>query len=91
MAGPSTSIPEFAELLTSIHANNGRVLALCGAGLSAASGLGTFRGAGGLWRRYSAVELATVDAFLGDAGLVVCGLGSLGVSRGDMGGVKGVR
>ena len=29
-----------------------RVLALCGAGLSAASGLPTYRGAGGLWRSY---------------------------------------
>ena len=47
-----------------------RVLALCGAGLSAASGLPTFRGAGGLWRSYDAVSLATPEAFDHDPGLV---------------------
>lgn len=47
-----------------------RVLALCGAGLSAASGLPTFRGAGGLWRSYDATSLATPDAFSRDPGLV---------------------
>lgn len=47
-----------------------RVLALCGAGLSAASGLPTFRGAGGLWRSYDAVSLATPEAFARDPGLV---------------------
>ena len=46
------------------------ILALCGAGLSAASGLPTFRGAGGLWRSYDATELATPDAFLANPGLV---------------------
>ena len=40
-----------------------RVLALCGAGLSAASGLPTFRGAGGLWRNNDATQLATPEAF----------------------------
>ena len=47
-----------------------RVLALCGAGLSAASGLPTFRGAGGLWRSYDATSLATPEAFVRDPGLV---------------------
>lgn len=37
---------EFHELLK----GSKRILALCGAGLSAASGLDTFRGAGGMWR-----------------------------------------
>lgn len=46
------------------------VLALCGAGLSAASGLPTFRGAGGLWRSYDATDLATPDAFFTNPGLV---------------------
>ncbi|KAL8688417.1 MAG: hypothetical protein Q9218_005667 [Villophora microphyllina] len=40
-----------------------RILALCGAGLSASSGLPTFRGAGGLWRNYDATALATPEAF----------------------------
>lgn len=47
-----------------------RVLALCGAGLSAASGLPTYRGAGGIWRSYDAVSLATPEAFAKDPGLV---------------------
>lgn len=45
-------------------------MALCGAGLSAASGLPTFRGAGGMWRNYEATTLATPEAFEADPGLV---------------------
>lgn len=47
-----------------------RILALCGAGLSAASGLPTFRGAGGLWRGFKSQDLATEDAFEDDPGMV---------------------
>ncbi|KAF2468478.1 NAD-dependent deacetylase sirtuin-5 [Lindgomyces ingoldianus] len=47
-----------------------RILALLGAGLSASSGLPTFRGAGGLWRTHDAVQLATPSAFSRDPGLV---------------------
>lgn len=47
-----------------------RILALLGAGLSASSGLPTFRGAGGLWRRYDATSLATPEAFSFDPVLV---------------------
>ena len=36
---------------------------LTGAGVSAASGVPTFRGAGGLWRQYRAEDLATLSAF----------------------------
>ena len=50
--------------------NSDRILALCGAGLSAASGLPTFRGVGGLWRSYEAQRLATPQAFANDPGLV---------------------
>ncbi|KAH3673327.1 hypothetical protein WICMUC_003787 [Wickerhamomyces mucosus] len=46
------------------------ILAVVGAGLSAASGLSTFRGTGGLWRNYSPIDLATPDAFDMDPGLV---------------------
>jgi NAD-dependent deacetylase sirtuin 5 len=45
-------------------------MALLGAGLSAASGLPTFRGPGGMWRTYDAVSLATPKAFRTDPGLV---------------------
>ena len=47
-----------------------RVLALCGAGLSASSGLPTFRGPGGLWRTHSSMSLATPGAFEENPGLV---------------------
>lgn len=47
-----------------------RILALLGAGLSASSGLPTFRGAGGLWRTHDATSLATPQAFEADPGLV---------------------
>lgn len=47
-----------------------RILALCGAGLSAASGLPTFRGAGGLWRNHDPTMLARPGAFQRDPALV---------------------
>ena len=47
-----------------------RVTVLTGAGVSAASGVPTFRGAGGLWRNYPAQQLATPEAFARDPALV---------------------
>lgn len=46
------------------------VVALTGAGISAESGIPTFRGAGGLWRKYNAQDLATPGAFLANPSLV---------------------
>lgn len=43
-----------------------RVTVLTGAGLSAGSGIPTFRGAGGLWRNFRAEDLATPEAFRRD-------------------------
>ena len=40
-----------------------KVVVLTGAGVSADSGIPTFRGEGGLWRNYRAEDLATPDAF----------------------------
>ncbi|KAK0641094.1 Sir2 family protein [Cercophora newfieldiana] len=60
------SIPAFHEKLL----KSKRILAICGAGLSAASGLPTFRGAGGLWRNHEATSLATPAAFEDNPGLV---------------------
>ncbi len=51
-------------------AHAGRVAALTGAGISAESGIPTFRGAGGLWRDYKPEDLATPEAFARDAQLV---------------------
>jgi len=47
-----------------------RVAVLTGAGISAESGVPTFRGEGGLWRQYRATELATPEAFAEDPRLV---------------------
>ena len=63
---PKEDLASFSEHL----GQSKRILALCGAGLSAASGLPTFRGAGGLWRNNDATELATPEAFELDPGLV---------------------
>ena len=51
-------------------ANADRVLVLTGAGMSAPSGVPTFRGADGLWRKFRPEELATPQAFARDARLV---------------------
>jgi len=40
-----------------------RVFVLTGAGISAESGVPTFRGAGGIWRGYRAQDVATPEAF----------------------------
>ncbi|HUQ90335.1 MAG TPA: NAD-dependent deacylase [Bryobacteraceae bacterium] len=47
-----------------------RIAVLTGAGISAESGIPTFRGAGGLWREYRAEDLATPAAFARDPKLV---------------------
>ena len=41
-------------------------LAMTGAGVSAESGIPTFRGEGGLWTKYDPVKVASIDAFLED-------------------------
>jgi len=47
-----------------------RLFVLTGAGVSAESGLATFRGKGGLWEGNRAVDLATPEAFARDPELV---------------------
>jgi NAD+-dependent protein deacetylase sirtuin 5 len=61
-----SDVEEFKKLLK----GSNRVMALCGAGLSVASGLPTFRGDGGLWREFDPTTLATPDAFEDDPALV---------------------
>jgi NAD-dependent deacetylase sirtuin 5 len=46
------------------------VVVLSGAGISAESGVPTFRGAGGYWRRWQAQELATPESFSRNPSLV---------------------
>lgn len=50
--------------------SGGATVALTGAGISAESGVPTFRGAGGLWREHRPEELATPRAFARDPKLV---------------------
>lgn len=44
-------------------ANAKHIVIISGAGISAESGIPTFRGAGGYWRKWKAQELATPEAF----------------------------
>jgi len=46
------------------------IVVLSGAGISAESGIPTFRGSGGLWRNYSPEHLASPEAFSRDPNLV---------------------
>ncbi|KAL4865582.1 hypothetical protein BDV12DRAFT_174386 [Aspergillus spectabilis] len=62
----SSDVRSFQEYLK----GSKRIMALLGAGLSASSGLPTFRGAGGLWRAYDATDLATPEAFEANPDLV---------------------
>lgn len=46
------------------------IVILTGAGISAESGIATFRDAGGLWENHDPMEIATPEAFAADPGLV---------------------
>ena len=48
----------------------GRIVILTGAGISAESGLGTFRDEGGLWAQHRIEDVATPEAFARDPALV---------------------
>jgi NAD-dependent deacetylase len=50
--------------------HNRRVLVLTGAGVSAESGIPTFRGKDGYWRKLDPIKLATPEAFARDPELV---------------------
>ena len=63
---PSADLESFSNHLK--RSNN--ILALLGAGLSASSGLPTFRGAAGLWRSQDAASLGRPVAFAEDPALV---------------------
>jgi NAD-dependent deacetylase len=63
---PESALDRAAELLGEAK----RVAVLTGAGVSAESGVATFRGAGGLWEGHSIEEVATPFAFRRDPTLV---------------------
>ena len=54
------------QVLNERLAAAGRVTVMTGAGVSAASGVPTFRGVDGLWRAFRAEDLATPEAFARD-------------------------
>uniref|UniRef100_A0A8B9I6D1 NAD-dependent protein deacylase sirtuin-5, mitochondrial n=1 Tax=Anser brachyrhynchus TaxID=132585 RepID=A0A8B9I6D1_9AVES len=59
MARPSSNMADFRE----VFAKAKHIAIITGAGVSAESGVPTFRGAGGFWRKWQAQELATPGAF----------------------------
>lgn len=60
-----------AEAVRAIHETKPRrVVVFTGAGVSADSGIPTFRGSGGLWRNFRPEDLATPEAFERDPALV---------------------
>lgn len=59
-------VAELGERLASART----ITVLTGAGVSAASGVPTFRGGDGLWRQFRPEDLATADAFQRDPALV---------------------
>ncbi len=63
------TIPQAREA-HDLLAEAGRVLVLTGAGMSAPSGVPTFRGPDGMWRNFRPEELATPEAFARDPLLV---------------------
>jgi len=59
----------FEEIAERIR-NSRKIVFVTGAGISQESGIPTFRGNDGLWRRYDVMQLATIDAFYENPQLV---------------------
>ncbi len=72
MTGPFTpgSGSMISPTLEDVLARARHVAVLTGAGVSAESGVPTFRSAGGLWEKYDPQQLATYEAFSQDPDLV---------------------
>lgn len=64
------SSPTDREKFQSKLSSSRKLTILTGAGVSAESGIATFRGTGGFWRRYEAQDLASPEAWIRDPGLV---------------------
>lgn len=61
---------EFSTSLLSALGNAQSVVAFTGAGISAESGIPTFRGTDGIWKKFKPEELANIDAFMRNPELV---------------------
>uniref|UniRef100_A0A9L0J4A1 Sirtuin 5 n=1 Tax=Equus asinus TaxID=9793 RepID=A0A9L0J4A1_EQUAS len=59
MARPSSNMADFRKFFAKAK----HIVVISGAGISAESGVPTFRGAGGYWRKWKAQDLATPQAF----------------------------
>uniref|UniRef100_A0A667IV15 NAD-dependent protein deacylase sirtuin-5, mitochondrial n=1 Tax=Lynx canadensis TaxID=61383 RepID=A0A667IV15_LYNCA len=66
MARPSSSMADFRKFFAKAK----HIVIISGAGVSAESGVPTFRGAGGYWRTWQAQDLATPQAFARNPSLV---------------------
>jgi NAD-dependent deacetylase len=64
-------LDEAAEKILAALGREGRLTVLTGAGISAESGLATFRDRGGIWQRYSLEDVATPEAFARNPRLVL--------------------
>lgn len=64
---PDIKISDILKLKLSFE---NKVVVLTGAGISAESGVPTFRGKDGLWKKFHPEELATLDAFMANPKLV---------------------
>ncbi|UCH88062.1 MAG: NAD-dependent deacylase [Thermoplasmata archaeon] len=65
-----TEADKLPEELIDVFVNTKYLVVLTGAGVSAESGMPTFRGEDGFWRKYNAMDLATPEAFANDPKLV---------------------
>lgn len=61
---------QFSSRLKSVLTRAERVVAFTGAGISAESGVPTFRGADGIWKKMRPEELASMDGFMKNPALV---------------------
>jgi len=61
---------QISDSLKSRLSRHTKVVVLTGAGVSAESGVPTFRGEDGLWKKFRPEELATFDAFMANPKLV---------------------
>jgi len=59
-------LEELVSRLVELIKSSSYIVAFTGAGVSAESGIPTFRGRDGLWRRYDPTKLATPEAFMED-------------------------